>query len=180
MGETFTPDGWAFADRSRTTAEIIQDFYREIHAGAGENTLILGCNTIGHLAAGIFELQRVGDDTSGKDWNRTRKMGVNALAFRSPQNGAFFAIDADCVGQLTADSIPWGMNRQWLDLLARSGTPLFISFSQRTIRPDQVDALRAAFTAAAIPQPSAEPLDWMQRQTPSRWRLDNQNTGFSW
>ena len=27
MGSEFTGDGWAFADRSRTTAEIIVDHY---------------------------------------------------------------------------------------------------------------------------------------------------------
>ena len=97
-----TSDGWAFADRSRTTAEIIMDHYRSIRAGAGDAVLI-GCNTIGHLSAGIFEVSRTGDDTSGKEWDRVRKMGVNTLAFRMPQHGAFFAADADCVGQTAAE-----------------------------------------------------------------------------
>lgn len=35
---------------------------------------------IGHLAACLVELNRVGDDTSGVDWERTRKYGVHALA----------------------------------------------------------------------------------------------------
>ena len=61
-------------------------------------TSLLGCNTVGHLAAGLFEVQRTGDDTSGRDWSRTRKMGVNTLAFRAAQHGLFFDIDADCVG----------------------------------------------------------------------------------
>ena len=94
-------DGWAFADRSRTTAEVILDLYRDIRQAAGKDTLVLGCNTVGHLAAGLFELQRIGDDTSGKDWSRTRKMGVNSLAFRAPQHGTFFAVDGDCAGQVS-------------------------------------------------------------------------------
>ena len=32
MGDEMTADGWAFADRSRTTAEIIIDHYRSIRA----------------------------------------------------------------------------------------------------------------------------------------------------
>ncbi len=89
MGDAMTADGWAFADRSRTTAEIIIDHYRSIREAAGDDVVVLGCNTIGHLSAGIFEISRVGDDTSGQEWARTRKMGVNTLAFRLPQHGAF-------------------------------------------------------------------------------------------
>ena len=87
MNDEMTADGWTFADRSRTTAEIVIDHYRSIRAGAGEAVLI-GCNTIGHLSAGIFEVSRTGDDTSGMEWDRVRKMGVNTLAFRMPQHGA--------------------------------------------------------------------------------------------
>ena len=37
---------------------------------------------------------RTGDDTSGRIWERTRRMGVNTLAFRLPQHNAFYHIDA--------------------------------------------------------------------------------------
>ena len=173
-------DGWAFADRSRTTAEVILDLYRDIRQAAGKDTLVLGCNTVGHLAAGLFELQRIGDDTSGTDWSRTRKMGVNSLAFRAPQHGTFFAVDGDCAGQVSTDSVPWEKNRQWLDLLARSGTPLFVSFPRETVRPEQEAALRAALAAASRKLPIGEPLDWQEHRTPSRWRLEGQETDFSW
>jgi alpha-galactosidase len=175
-----THDGWAFADRTRTTAEVIKGLYRDIRDGAGDDTLILGCNTIGHLGAGLFELQRIGDDTSGQEWARTRKMGVNCLAFRAPQHNAFFAVDADCAGQVAADSVPWEKNREWLELLARSGTALFVSFPHQTVKPDQADALRAALGFAAAPQPVGEPLDWMNQQTPTRWLLDGREFNFSW
>jgi alpha-galactosidase len=108
MGAQLTDDNWSFADQTRTNAEVILDFYRAIREAAGD-VMLLGCNTVGHLAAGVFELQRIGDDTSGRDWNRTRKMGVNTLAFRGPQHNTFFAVDADCVG-LTRQ-IPWNLNR---------------------------------------------------------------------
>ena len=86
-------------------------------------------------------------------------MGVNTLAFRMPQHEAFFAADADCVG-LTHD-IPWALNAQWLDLLARSGTPLFVSAAREAVGPAQEKALRAAFALASQPQPAGEPLDWL-------------------
>jgi len=175
-----TRDGWAFADRSQTTAEVIRAFYQDIRDGAGDDAVILGCNTIGHLAAGIFEMQRIGDDTSGQEWARTRKMGVNCLAFRSPQHGTFFAVDGDCAGQTTADSVPWQKNSQWLDLLARSGTPLFVSFPRETVSREQTEALRRALAAAAGPQTLAQPLDWLDSKTPSRWLLNGQEAAFSW
>ena len=180
MGDDeMTADGWAYADRSRTTAEIVIDHYRSIRAGAGD-ALVIGCNTIGHLAAGIFELNRTGDDTSGREWDRVRKMGVNTLAFRMSQHGAFFAVDADCVGQTATDSIPWDKNRQWLDLLSRSGTPLFVSFKRGSVTPEQERALKVALAAASKPLPAGEPLDWFDTRLPRRWKLDGSQSEFDW
>jgi alpha-galactosidase len=180
MTNEMTADGWTFSDRSRTTAEIIRDLYRDIRSAAGNRTLIEGCNTIGHLAAGIFELQRIGDDTSGRQWNRTRKMGVNSLAFRAPQQGAFFAVDADCAGQFRSNSLPWGKNRQWLDLLSHSGTVCFVSFDKDAIGSDQQGALQAALAAAARKQPLGEPLDWTEKRIPENWLLDGKTLQFAW
>jgi alpha-galactosidase len=177
MGTELTNPGWHFADRSRTTAEITCALYRAIREGAGDG-LVIGCNTMGHLGAGLFDLQRTGDDTSGHDWERTRKMGVNTLAFRMPQHGAFFAADPDCVGQRAA--MPWNLNSRFLDLIARSGTPLFISFEPDLVGPAQARALRAGLAAAANPQPSGEPLDWLDTTVPQEWRLDGEVVHYDW
>ncbi|MDD8025597.1 MAG: hypothetical protein PHI34_03710 [Acidobacteriota bacterium] len=159
---------WTYADGSRTSAEIVLDHYRSIREAAGDGVLIIGCNTIGHLAAGIFEIQRIGDDTSGLDWTRVRNRGVNTLAFRAPQHDAFFAADADCVGLTKPEAIPWALNRQWLDLLARSGTPLFISFKKGALTPEQEKTVAEALATASRRQPLAEPLDWMEVSNPAR------------
>ena len=173
-------DGWAFADRTRTTAEIILDLYRTIRDAAGGDMTVLGCNTLSHLSAGIFEVSRVGDDTSGEDWDRTLRFGVNALAFRAPQQGAFYAVDPDMVGLSKAGAVPWDKNRQWLDLVSHSGTTLFVSWKV-DLMDDQVrSALREAFAAAAEPRPVARPLDWTDSRTPSRWIFDGEETTFSW
>jgi alpha-galactosidase len=98
MGSAMTRDGWTFATGpSRTTAEVISDLYSAIRRAAS-GSVIIGCNTVSHLSAGQFEICRIGDDTSGTEWARTRKMGVNTLAFRGAQHGAFYVADADCVG----------------------------------------------------------------------------------
>jgi alpha-galactosidase len=173
-----TRNGWAFADRTRTTAEILYSLYNNIRDAAG-STLLIGCNTIGHLGAGLFELQRTGDDTSGRHWERTRKMGINTLAFRMPQHNAFFAADADCVGLTTA--IPWEKNRQWLELAARSGTPLFVSADPAALGTSQRDALTEAFARAATVQSPAVPLDWQQTTCPRHWRMGNgEEMTFDW
>ena len=125
-------------------------FYRAIREAVG-NAILIGCNTVGHLGAGIFELQRIGDDTSGRDWNRTRKMGVNTLGFRLPQHRAFFLADPDCV-PFTKD-VPLGMTRQWLDLVTKSGTPLFISADPSTVSAEEKQMLKTALAAAARVQP---------------------------
>ncbi|MEO8658063.1 MAG: hypothetical protein ABI693_06315 [Bryobacteraceae bacterium] len=177
MGPDLTERGWNFYDRSRTTAEIITGLYRAIRTAAGSSVLI-GCNTIGHLAAGLVEAQRIGDDTSGREWERTRKMGVNTLAFRMPQHNTFFAADADCV-PLTKE-VPWELNRQWLDLVARSGTALFVSVDPDILRADQKPALKAALEAASRPHPPAVALDWMETTTPEHWLLDGKPARFDW
>lgn len=174
------PDAeWTFADRSRTTAEIILDHYRSIREAFGDN-LIIGCNTISHLSAGVFEIQRIGDDTSGKEWRRIVKYGVNSLAFRAPQHNTFYAADADCIGLTEKDIIPWENNKQWLDLLSRSGTPLFISFKKDSISPEQEKEIAEALKRASVKQPLAEPLDWFTNIQPVRWKLMGKEVNYSW
>ncbi|MBS1874441.1 MAG: hypothetical protein JSU00_14590 [Acidobacteria bacterium] len=172
-----TERGWRFHDRTRTTAEIVSKLYAAIREAAGD-ALLIGCNTIGHLGAGLFEMQRIGDDTSGREWSRTRKMGVNTLAFRLPQHGTLFAADADCV-PVTKD-IPWELTRQWLDLVVRSATPLFVSADPAALGDRERAALKAAFAEAARPHPGIEPLDWFETTMPSRWSGPAGPVRFDW
>jgi alpha-galactosidase len=177
MGPDFTDLGWSFHDRSRTTAEIVTALYQAIREAAGDS-LLIGCNTVGHLAAGLVEVQRIGDDTSGREWARTRKMGVNTLAFRMPQHNTFFCADADCV-PVTME-IPWDLTRQWLDLAARSGTALFLSADPDALEVHRKPALRAALEAASRKHDPAAPLDCLDSTTPESWRLDGKAVRFDW
>jgi alpha-galactosidase len=178
MGAAMTRDGWTFAaGPSQTTAEVIDELYRTIRVAAAES-LVIGCNTVSHLSAGHFEICRVGDDTSGTEWPRTRKMGVNTLAFRGVQHGAFYVADADCVG--VTNAVPWSLNRQWLDVLARSGTMLFVSLAPDALGPEQRRDLKSALALAAVPHPLAEPLDWQRTVYPTRWKLMGRESTFDW
>ena len=179
MLEEMTGDGWHFADRTKTSAEIIQDFYRTIlEAARPYDMLVLGCNTIGHLGAGLMHMNRTGDDTSGLMWERTLRFGVNTLAFRMPQHGAFYDTDADCMG--ITKGIDWKLNRQWGKLLSLSGTSMFVSVSPDSLPEDQEKELRAQLLDNAVRRPAAEPLDWQETQLPEEWLLDGRKTSFHW
>jgi alpha-galactosidase len=167
MGPQPTVPGWSLNDRSRTNAEVIAELYALIRRSAGEPILLDGCNTVGHLGQGVFDIQRTGDDTSGRQWERTRRMGVNTVAFRLPQQGTFFTVDADMVG--ITDAVPWEFNRQWLDVLARSGTATIISAGPPARGPEQRAAIREAFQIAAAGGAGVKPVDWMQNSAPEHW-----------
>ncbi|HEY0237974.1 MAG TPA: hypothetical protein VGC37_04965 [Friedmanniella sp.] len=180
MGPRPAATGIVPHDRSRTSAEVLVDLYSTIREGAGEDGIVLGCNTVGHLAAGLVEAQRTGDDTSGRVWERTRRMGVNTLAFRLAQHGRLFTVDADCVA--STPWTPWSLNRRFLDLVARSGTALFVSVDPAT-RTDAVDADLAAALRLALDGGSAggvEPLDWLGTTTPARWRDGDEILDLGW
>lgn len=172
MSPLVTDDGWHFYDDSLTSAEVVKLLYKAIldasvEASNGE-TLILGCNTIGHLGAGYMHINRTGDDTSGVDWERTRFMGVNTLAFRLPQHGKFYEIDADCVG--IDGGISWSMNKQWADVLAQSGTPLFISVRPNILDETEKQELHEILKVASKQEHHVIPVDWEETTCPERWQ----------
>jgi alpha-galactosidase len=177
MTDSLTPGHWHFNDRTRTNAQVILQLYGAIR-DAAEDVYLIGCNTMSHLSAGLFELNRTGDDTSGQDWQRTRKMGVNTLGFRIIQHRAFYSSDGDCVG--ITDKIPWEKNKQWMQLLAESSAPLFISAQQSAVGKEQKEWIKKSFTVAARAEPIGQPLDWLTNPFPALWKLNGRNISFHW
>ena len=172
MSPLVTDDGWHFYDDSLTSAEVVKLLYKvildaSVEASNGE-TLILGCNTIGHLGAGYMHINRTGDDTSGVDWERTRFMGVNTLAFRLPQHGKFYEIDADCVG--IDGGISWSINKQLADVLAQSGTPLFISVRPNILDETEKQELHEILKVASKQEHHVIPVDWEETTCPEHWQ----------
>jgi alpha-galactosidase len=164
---------WRFKDRTKTTAEAVTLYYKTIYdacAAANPRAIIIGCNCVGHLGTGYFHLHRSGDDTSGRSWERSRRFGVNSLAFRLIQHNAFFQVDADCVSD--AGGIPWEYNRQFLELIAYSGTVPFLSIKPGRLSPaEEAEASRLLKTAVEDHH-TIEPLDWFDTTCPSRWRIN--------
>ena len=169
-------ENWHFYDKTKTNAEITLDLYRLIKEAAGD-MLIIGCNTVSHLSAGLVHIYRTGDDTSGREWDRTVKMGVNTLAFRLAQNEGFYMCDADCVGILK-NYIPWEKNRQWLQLLSYSNTPLFVSACDK-ITEKQKEDIKKAFRVFNESH-SFRPLDIFETKTPSEWEIDKEAVKYKW
>ena len=167
-----------FADKTKTSAEIIKDFYSTLRETAGDDVMLMGCNTLSHLSAGIFEVQRTGDDTSGVDWERTKKYGINTLAFRMAQHNTFYCVDADCVG-ITKD-IPWNVNKQWLDVLSKSGTALFVSISQDAYNDEIKSDITKAFKLSAENTEPSRPIDWIKSITPCVWKSKYGTDIYEW
>lgn len=173
-------DARKWKDSAHTTAETIANLYRTIREAAGDEMVILGCNAENHLCAGLFEASRVGPDTSGKDWKQTKRNGVGAVAFKGFENGTLFAADPDCAGLASAGAIPWEKNRQWIDLLSRSGMLFFISW-RRTLADEEVrETLSAAFRRAADGNSFSEPTDWFEHPIPSVWSMPDGIHTYLW
>ena len=170
----------AWKDESRTTAEVVRSLYAAMREGAGDRAIVIGCNAIDHFAAGLFELQRTGDDTSGREWERTRTMGPNTLGMRAMHDRTFYVVDGDCFGLANADSVPARLNLRWLDLLSRSGTALFVSWKRQLTTPEYAKALETALRRAAKEQPTGEPLDWLDTPRPTRWNFGGAHATYSW
>ena len=142
MSPLVTDDGWHFYDDSLTSAEVVKLLYKAILDASVEasngETLILGCNTIG------------------------------TLAFRLPQHGKFYEIDADCVG--IDGGISWSMNKQWADVLAQSGTPLFISVRPNILDETEKQELHEILKVASKQEHHVIPVDWEETTCPEHWQ----------
>lgn len=179
MNPFVTSDGWHFYDQSKTSAEVVKMLYTAIYEAAKEkNIIIIGCDTIGHLGAGLMQINRTGDDTSGINWERTRRMGVNTLAFRLPQHKAFYDVDADCVG--IAGNIKWNLNRQWADVIAESGSPLFISVKPGILSEEEKEELHQIMLKASEQNKHKIPADWQETDCPEVWKDDNEVCEYDW
>ena len=177
MQTNITESGWSFYDKTKTSAEIVKNFYKTVKDNSN-GAIIIGCNCIGHLCATLHQLNRTGDDTSGFEWSRTQKMGVNTLAFRNCQNGRFFMSDADCVG--ITGLIPWEQNKEWLFALSRSGSPLFVSCKHGVLNESELGELREAYEIASKQSDEFIPVDWMETTTPDTFLLNGEIVKFNW
>ena len=169
---------WSFSDTSKTNIELIEYLYKSIKEVA-KDTLLIGCNALSHVIVGYAEMQRIGDDTSGLEWERTRDYGVNTLTNRLSQNNIFYQIDADCVG-IIDDKISWSKNKQWMDLLSYTDSPLFISIKPSSLTSQIKKDIIKAFKINADRNNTIYPIFEGDNRLASCWMINGENKEFYW
>ena len=167
----------AFYDKHHPTAYIMRELYRTIEEAAGGATVI-GCNTFGHLVAGIHAVQRVGDDTSGRNFEVTRADGVGTLV-RLPQNNTFFSHDPDCAA--FTDMVSHEINLDFLEAAAVTGATTLASVTPRTLTADEMARIRGIYRTASQGGCGAIPTDWLGHREPTTYETaDGRRFVFDW
>ena len=93
-------------------------------------------------------------------------------------NEAFFLSDADCVGVM--GDIDWNLNREWLEALSESGTPLFVSPKPGIMSESEIEDLKTAYARNSVQSDVLVPLDWMETVTPEKWLLNGEYKHYNW
>ena len=133
-----------FFDRSITTATAIKRLYAAIQRGAGQADVI-GCNVVGHLCAGIHAICRVGNDTSGRSFEWTRRYGVNSM-MRLPHNDTLYRVDPDCAA--FTSQVDAELNLDYLEMCALTGSTVLASVTPLILTDAQMERIRAIFLLA--------------------------------
>lgn len=167
-----------FYDKTKTNAQIVKEFYQLIQSSAG-NTLIMGCNTVNHLAAGIHQIQRSGNDTSGRHFEFTRRYGVHSM-MRAPQNNAFFKTDPDCAA--FTEKVSKKLNLDFLEMAAMTGSATFASVTPGILNEKEEKRLQQIFAIADSikPEEYATIADWTRTAVPSQFCFKGKSYKYNW
>lgn len=167
-----------FYDRSLTNAQIEKRIYETVQRGAG-GAVVIGCNTCGHLAAGIHQVQRIGEDTSGRSFEWTRRGGIHSM-MRLPQAGVFSQIDPDCAA-FTA-RVSSDLNLDFMEAMAISGSTVFASITPGILNSAEEqrasDIMRIA--ASIKPEEYAVALDWHRTSEPREYLFRGREYVYDW
>ena len=167
-----------FYDRTKTTAQIIKNLYKTIQDNANDS-LVIGCNTMSHLAAGIHQIQRVGSDTNGHNFEFTRRYGVHSM-MRFPLNNAFYSVDCDCAA--CTDEVSIDLNLDFLKATAMCGGATFASVKPNILKPNEEKKLSEILSIAANVKEEnhAKILDWHTTSNPSVFEYCGEEYRFNW
>jgi alpha-galactosidase len=176
-GTSLTDTNTGFCDKSITTAQALKKLYEIIRENSN-GAVIIGCNVIGHLIVGNAEIVRTGDDTSGLEWDRTKKMGVNTLSHRLALNNVLYRCDPDCIG--ITRNIDWNKNSQWLDIVSRTGTALFVSAGTDCRDGITANSIAEAFKRANALSENIKPFDWTVNTCPKYWGDTSRIYSYEW
>lgn len=172
-----TRGGWHLSDRTKTNAEVLMDLYTLIQDSA-KGAHIIGCNVYNHLAAGIHDIVRSGCDTSGKDWQVTKKYGLNCLVYRLCQNKTLLITDADCAA--FTDKVPTDLNLDYAELISFTDSALFVSAAPGILTTKDEERLMEAFRRASKFNNEMTPVDWMDTSLPTEFMYDGKLYKYDW
>lgn len=133
-----------YYDEKKTTASILKNLYKAIQKGAGSSEVI-ACNAVGHLSAGIHSVYRIGNDTSGRSFEWTRRDGINSV-MRLPLNNAFYNADPDCAA--FTDRVRADINLDFLEMCALTGMTTLASVTPGILKPDEMRRINEIFKTA--------------------------------
>lgn len=169
---------YPFFDNTLTNAQIFKNIYQTIQDNA-RGGIVIGCNTVGHLTAGIHQIQRIGDDTSGRSFEWTRRDGIHSM-MRLPQAGTFSQIDPDCAA--FTERVSAGVNLDFMEAMAITGSTVFASVTPGilTAREEARAAEILKIAASITPGEYAEPLDWHRTSAPAEYLFRGKEYRYDW
>ena len=141
---SFVTGGRRFFDKTKTSATIIKNFYKAVQSGAGDADVI-GCNVIGHLCAGIHSTYRTGNDTSGRSFEWTRRLGVNSV-MRLPLNDTFYRADPDCAA--FTERVDASLNLDYLEMCAYTGMTTLASVTPGILTDEEMKRINEIYRIA--------------------------------
>ena len=154
-----------YFDRTKTTATILKNLYKAIQKGAGDSEVI-GCNTISHLTAGIHSTYRIGNDTSGRAFEWTRRDGVNSV-MRLPLNNVFYNADPDCAP--FTERVKFEANLDFLEMCALTGMTTLASIRPGVLSEEEMKEVNRVFLIADADKERYGLLDFDKNAFPERF-----------
>ena len=167
---------WKMYDRTKTTATVLKNLYRAIQDGAGEADVI-GCNVVGHLAAGIHSSCRVGGDTSGRSWEISVRNGVNSM-MRLPLNDTFYRADPDCAA--FTERVDADANLDFLEMCAITGVTTLASVTPGILTAEQMERIRRIYRIADRDEKRLGIVNFEKTATPETFSDGEETRTFDW
>ena len=78
------------------------------------------------------------------------------------------------------NEVPWEKNRQWLDVLSKSGTALFVSIAEDAYSDEVKKELKSAFARAASNTTASMAIDWLENMLPKEWKSVFGEDQYNW
>ena len=170
-------DMGTFYDTTKPSCYIMRELYRTIEKASGSAN-ILACNVYNHLAAGLHAAQRVGEDTSGRNFEQTRLSGLGSMA-RLAQNGTFFTLDPDCAA--FTDMVAHDINLDFLEVAAITGSVTIASVTPGCLSKDEMARIRKIYRIASEGGLGAYPRRFVGENTPAHFvTQDGRSFDYDW